>query len=440
MLTAALEKETEKLLACVHCGLCLQACPTYKQLGNENDSPRGRIYLMRAVAEGKLDVSPTYHKHIDQCLGCRACETACPSGVRFGNLLEAARAEIAEVKPEKLNLQARIKQTIVGFGLKHIFTRPSLLGLGWRLMKLLQQSGLVTLALQTRLFSFSPRLEFIVALLEQAKSQLPEARDLVKSEQAAIPCSQSAERGSVSQFTGCIMEGLFNETNRATARVLSACGFKVESPQSQVCCGALHAHSGFRQSAIELAKANVDLFVPRNSEKNDTPIAVNAAGCGAMLKEYGELLAEDPDYAGRARILSSRVKDVSELPGKSGVPACKRLPVRVTYDAPCHLYHGQGVRQQPLDLLRSIPGIDFVPLPGAENCCGSAGIYNITHPEMAGRLLEEKVENIKKTKAKILVTGNPGCAMHIGAGLRLAGEKILVLHPMELLDLVIGDR
>lgn len=430
MLEAALKKEADKLLACVHCGLCLPACPTYRQLGNENDSPRGRVYLMRAVAEGKLEVSDTYHKHIDLCLGCRACETACPSGVRFGNLLEIARAEITENNAERLSLSTRVKQSVTGFVLKHIFSRPRLLNIGWSVAKRLRRNGLVTLALDAGLFRFAPQLEFSLALLEQAGSNLPAARALTGRDQTAPPVIAPTRR--IAQFTGCVMEGLFTETNRATTFALEQNGCRVEIPSQQVCCGALHAHSGFHSAAVALAKTNIDAFAPAGTD-DDTPIVVNAAGCGAMLKEYGELLADDPHYSARARAFSARVKDISEVLAHARCGGA--VEARITYDAPCHLYHGQAVREQPISLLKTIPGLQFVPLTGADACCGSAGIYNITHPEMASRLLQEKLENIRKTGAQILVTGNPGCAMHIGAGARLAGMKLLVLHPVEMLSL-----
>lgn len=434
MLKTTLDKEADKLLACVHCGLCLPTCPTYRQLGNENDSPRGRLYLMRAVAEEKIDISPTYHKHLDLCLGCRACETVCPSGVNFGHLLESARAEMVETKPEKLDFWTRVKNFFVGLVLKQVFTRKWLLNLLWATLKRLQKSGLVSLLLKSGLFKYLPVIEFALTLLEKAESQLPKAKELFNTSESNTSDNAFDIAYQVAQFTGCIMEGLFTETNRATTRVLSNNGCLVEIPSSQVCCGALHSHSGFHKTAVMLAKANIDTFTPIGS-KNDFPIIVNAAGCGAMMKDYGRLLADDPIYSERAKLFSSRVKDVSEFLGTIDLRKAQPLNAKITYDAPCHLYHGQNVRQQPIDLLKKIPGAEFVPLIGAETCCGSAGIYNLTHPTMAREILSEKIENIKKTTAEILVTGNPGCAMHIGAGLQLAGEKTLLLHPVELLDL-----
>lgn len=442
MLKTTLDKESDKLLACVHCGLCLPTCPTYNQLGNENDSPRGRLYLMRAVAEEKIDISPTYHKHLDLCLGCRACETVCPSGVNFGHLLESARAEMVETKPEKLDWWTRVKNFFVGLVLKQVFTRKWLLNLVWATLKALQRSGLVSLLLKSGFFKYLPAIEFALSLLDKAESQLPKAKELLTDKNGLISNFTKGYDNNedfklayqVAQFTGCIMEGLFTETNRATTRVLSNNGCLVEIPSTQVCCGALHAHSGFHKTAVMLAKANIDSFMPVTS-KNDFPIIVNAAGCGAMMKDYGRLLADDPIYRERAKAFSARVKDVSEFLATIDLRKASPINRKITYDAPCHLYHGQAVRQQPIDLLKKIPGAEFIPLVGAETCCGSAGIYNLTHPTMARELLKEKIENIKKTTAEILVTGNPGCAMHIGAGLQLAGENTLLLHPVELLDL-----
>lgn len=448
MLKTTLESEADKLLACVHCGLCLPTCPTYRKLGNENDSPRGRLYLMRAVAEEKIDISPSYYKHIDLCLGCRACETVCPSGVNFGNLLESARAEMVETKPEKLDWWTRVKNFFVGLVLNQVFTRKWLLKLVWTVLKAFQKSGLVSLLLKSGLLKYLPVIEFALTLLEKAESQLPKAKELLNNNRKTSLKNANDKNTNdknandeqfnlayqVAQFTGCIMEGLFTETNRATTRVLSTNGCLVENPSSQVCCGALHAHSGFHKTATMLAKANIDSFMPVGS-KSDFPIIVNAAGCGAMMKDYGRLLANDPVYSERAKAFSARVKDVSEFLATIDLRKAQPINTKITYDAPCHLYHGQGVKEQPIDLLKKIPGAEFVPLIGAEMCCGSAGIYNLTHPAMARELLTEKIENIKKTSAEILVTGNPGCAMHIGAGLQLAGEKTLLLHPIELLDL-----
>lgn len=437
MLKTTLDQEAEKLLACVHCGLCLPTCPTYRQLGNENDSPRGRLYLMRAVAEQKIDISPSYHKHLDMCLGCRACETVCPSGVNFGHLLESARAEMVETKEEKLGLWARIKNFFLGIVLKQVFTRKWLLNLLWKTLKLLQRSGFIDLLLKTGLLKYIPVLEFALTLLKKAESQLPLARKILASDNITIE-ETSIEalefNYQVAQFTGCVMEGLFTETNRATTRVLAKNSCLVEIPSNQVCCGALHAHSGFHQTAMMLARINIDTFMPKASTSN-FPIIVNAAGCGAMMKDYGRLLANDPLYAERAQAFSERVKDVTEFLATIDIRKGKPIDARITYDAPCHLHHGQAVREQPIDLLRKIPGAEFVPLVGAEMCCGSAGIYNLTHPNMARQILSEKIENIKNAAAQILVTGNPGCAMHIGAGLELAGVKTLLLHPVELLDL-----
>lgn len=429
MLKAALAQESEKILACVHCGLCLPVCPTYKQLGNENDSPRGRIYLMRAVAEGRLTQTPAYNKHIDLCLGCRACETVCPSGVPFGRLLETARAEIVDAQNQQVAPALREKDLFMEFVLTQIFTRPYLLKVVWAFSRLFQRSGLANLL--AGLFENMPGMQFPLRLLVQAQSNLAKAKEKLGVKESS-PFTTSATTRKVAQFSGCVMEGMFSETNQATSRVLAANGCQVAFPANQQCCGALHAHSGLHETAVKLAKANIDAF---GNQHSDEPIIINAAGCGAMLKEYGDLLAGDAQYAERARAFSRRVQDISEFLAKLPVKQGNALPVKVTYDAPCHLYHGQNVRQQPIDLIKSIPGVEFVPLVGSENCCGSAGIYNVTHTEMANKVLADKIENIKKTGAQILVTGNPGCAMHIATGLEEAGIDILILHPAELLDL-----
>jgi glycolate oxidase iron-sulfur subunit len=481
-LKTALHQESERLLACVHCGLCLPTCPTYRQLGNENDSPRGRLYLMRAVAEERLTPSAKYVQHLDLCLGCRACETVCPSGVPFGHLLETARADLVLQPPANLPLSAVRRQAVAQFVLGQLFTRPRLLALIWAMVRLLQRSQLVAKINQWQWLKHTPGY-FPFLLLENARSPLDHQRGrlltgtkrttTVEKQPVDFNSFHSANQGTsrqnlppvgiadnsafskavdtnngqpidrlncaaarpVAQFQGCIMEGLFAETNRATTRVLQRAGQSVVFPAGQGCCGALHAHAGLRAEAIKLAQANIESFVPANEPRSLRPIIVNAAGCGAMLKNYAELLHDQPDYAERARHFSQQVQDVSEFLATCPLPPTAPLPWRVTYDAPCHLYHGQGVRQAPLQLLQAINGLEVIPLAGSEQCCGSAGTYNINQPAMAQKLLAEKLQAIDQTQAQIVVTGNPGCAMHLAAGLQAAARPILVLHPVELLDL-----
>lgn len=424
ILQNALAAETDKLLGCIHCGLCLPVCPTYLQLGNENDSPRGRVYLMRAVAEGRLDAgAKAFEKHIDLCLGCRACETACPAGVRYGFLLEAAREQILEeTRGKSGGLQARM----LGLALRHIFPYPNRLRLVFALMRFLRRSGIVRLAAREGLLnSISPQAAFSLQLLLSSESAVG-SEGGTKRESAP---ETSAGGPEVTVFTGCVMEGLFKQTNEATARVLAVNGNRLVPAPEQVCCGALHAHSGDLETARSLARRNIEAFSATSST-----IIINAAGCGAMLKEYGELLKDDPQYAERARALAGRVRDVSEYLAEREVRRGAPIKSRVTYDAPCHLYHAQRVTAAPQRLLSAIPELDYAPLEGMQDCCGGAGIYNLSHADMSERLIEEKMTKVKATGAEVIVTANPGCHMQLGAGARMFGANCGVAHVVDLLD------
>jgi glycolate oxidase iron-sulfur subunit len=395
--------------ACVHCGFCLQACPTYLTLEDENDSPRGRLVLMRAVAEGSLPVNdPDVRTHIDRCLGCRACETACPSGVPYGHLLEATRATLTKVRPNPV--VARL--ILFAFG-----KRP--------LLAMAMMAGRITRALRiSRLLARVPgRLGFAMAMLESTR------RVLGSSPYAA---TGDGTRGSATLLTGCVMEGLYTETNRATERTLVVNGYAVTPTASQACCGALHAHAGDDETARRLARRNIAAFERSGAEY----IAVNAAGCGAMMKEYGALLAGDPAWHDRAIAVAARVRDVSELLAEAGPRPGGALPkaVTVTYDAPCHLLHAQRVVSPPLRVLAAVPDLVLIPLEGSEHCCGSAGIYNLVEPEVSDRVLEPKLANIAATGASMVATGNPGCLMQIGAGLLRAKIGARAVHPVDLLD------
>lgn len=397
----------EGLDACVHCGFCLQACPTYLTLEDENDSPRGRLVLMRAVVEGSLPVDdPDVRTHIDRCLGCRACETACPSGVPYGQLLEATRATLTTDQPN-----APIARIIL-FGFAH----PLLLRLGLL-------GGRVARALRiSRLLARLPgRLGFAMAMLESTRRAL-----------GAGPYAATGDgaRGTATLLTGCVMDGLFTETNRATERTLTVNGYDMVSTRGQRCCGALHAHAGDERRARALAKKNIAAF-----ERSGTDyIVVNAAGCGAMMKEYPHLLAREPRWAERASRVSQRVRDVSELLAEAGPAPGGPLPISVTYDAPCHLLHAQRIATPPLAVLGAVPGLTLVPLPGSEHCCGSAGIYNLVEPDVSDRVLAPKLANIAGTGAKFVATGNPGCLMQIGAGLHQSGIASRAVHPVDILD------
>ena len=393
--------------ACVHCGFCLQACPTYLVLEDENDSPRGRLVLMRSVVEGTLAVDdPDVRTHIDRCLGCRACETACPSGVPYGHLLEATRATLTTVEQN-----APVARAIL-----FVFARKSL-------MRLAMLGGRVARALGiSKILARAPgRLGFAMAMLESTRASLPGS---------SYAAASDGSRGTVALLTGCVMEGLFSATNRATERTLATNDYAIVAAPAQGCCGALHAHAGDAEAARKLARANIAAFEQSGAEL----IAVNAAGCGAIMKEYGDLLAEDDAWRTRAIAMAARVRDVSELLAAAGPRPGGSLQCTVTYDAPCHLLHAQRVTAPPFQVFAAIPGLTLVPLAGTEHCCGSAGIYNLVEPETSDRVLEPKLRNIADTGASLVATGNPGCMMQIGAGLIQAHMAARTIHPVALLD------
>lgn len=420
-LVSLLEANTDRLLTCVHCGLCLPACPTYRQLGNENDSPRGRVYLMRGVVEGKIELDEAFITHIDLCLGCRGCETVCPSGVPYGHLLEAARVEVAKEK----SARGSLSETLQRFVLNRVFTRPWLLRAVFALARWFRDTGLAGIVFRANLVR--GRVRFAVALLLASGSR-PGGFSL-RTDSTAKAKLTSATR--VALLKGCVMDALFRDTNRATERVLVRNGCELVDADGQMCCGALHAHAGQLEVAKKLARANVAAFLESGADR----IIVNAAGCGAAMKEYSSLLADDPMFAARAREFSARVRDASEFLIEAGIrQPTAHIERRVTYDAPCHLIHAQRIAQAPIDVLRAIPGITLVPLRGSENCCGGAGIYNLQHPELSADILRDKIASITETGADTVATANPGCIMQIGAGLLLNGLKVDVIHPIDLLD------
>jgi glycolate oxidase iron-sulfur subunit len=393
--------------ACVHCGFCLQACPTYLNLEDENDSPRGRIFLMRSLLEGTVKPDdPSVQQHIDQCLGCRACEPVCPSGVPYGQLLEATRATLRESEPTPV-----IARLIL-----FVFAREWLLRPAMFFSRILAATPIPTL------FSGAKgRLGFAMAMLAST------GRSIERSRYQPVT---SGERGSVAMLRGCVMDGLFSETNRATRRVLTINGYATVDAPGQNCCGALHAHAGDLETARSLARRNIAAF----ERSGAAFVAVNAAGCGAIMKEYAHLLNDDPEWHPRAASMSARVKDVSELLAAAGPREGGPLPIRVTYDAPCHLQHAQRVTQAPLSVLAAIPGLELVPLHDSDQCCGSAGIYNLIEPATSDAVLAPKLGNIVATGAPWVATGNPGCLMQIGAGLIRADIPARTIHPVDLLD------
>ena len=425
-LTSILSHEEEKILACVHCGLCLEACPTYVLTGDENDSPRGRIYLMRAVDEKRLTVaSPTFETHIDRCLGCRACESACPAGVQYGQLLEAARAEIMKSPAKPTGLYRLLKLV-----LRHVWLQPKRLRASFTLARWLRDSGVAKLLLRSGMAQgISEKFEFGLALLEGSKASLAKTADATPANRLQNADAAKAPV-AVMLFKGCVTEGLFKRVNEATQRVLEVNGCATQSPGSQVCCGALHAHAGDLEGARKLARQNIDAF-----QNGDAPIVTNAGGCGAMLASYAHLLAGDEAYAEKAGRFSVRVRDVGQQLEANGFRNGASIGYeRTTYDASCHLLHGQHGADASMKMLWAIPNLNFVLLTGSEVCCGGAGVYNLLEPELSEQVLDEKLANIEQSDARVLATGNPGCHMQIAAGARLAGIKLDVCHPVELLD------
>lgn len=393
--------------ACVHCGFCLQACPTYLVLEDENDSPRGRIFLMRSLLEGTITPDDdSVQTHISRCLGCRACETACPSGVPYGHLLEATRATLTESR----------RNPLVARLILRVFANRVLLSISMFASRLLAATPLPTL-----LARIQGRMGFAMAMLASAGSPL---------ERDPYGARVEGERGRAAVLLGCVMEGLFADTNRATERVLGVNGYQIVEARGQRCCGALHAHAGDIATARTLAKRNVEAFEGANADV----IAVNSAGCGAMMKDYGHLLKDDPEWVKRAAAVASKVRDVSELLAAAGPVPGAPLPLRVCYDAPCHLLHGQRVSTPPLAVLAAIPQLELVPLRDSDQCCGAAGIYNLIEPETSDAVLATKLANIAESGAQFVATGNPGCLMQIGAGLLRSGSRARAIHPVDLLD------
>jgi glycolate oxidase iron-sulfur subunit len=391
----------EDLATCVSCGLCLNDCPTYRVLGEEADSPRGRIQLIANLVANPGPVSPTTRDHLEACLVCRACETACPSGVPFGRIMEGAREDLRDRETDRTG-------SFLGRIMVDTVARPRRLGVLTRVTSLARRIGLTRVA--TRL-----------------GGPLGWAASLAPGREG--PAFRGSERpdGDVALFAGCIMREAFGETERATVRLLERDGHVVSVPEEQTCCGALHAHAGAGERSRELARYNVDAFAGA-----DAKIVVNAAGCGAHLKAYGELLADDPAWSERASAFAKRVRDVSEVLTPTPRPISR--PIRVAYQDACHLAHGQHIRAQPRALLRAIDGVTLVDIPDAERCCGSAGVYNLSHPEIARELQRDKVANIIAAKPDVVVSGNPGCMLQIEAGLRAAGSGIRVAHIARFLD------
>ena len=403
---------------CVHCGFCLPTCPTYLLWGQEADSPRGRIHLMKLRRDGRETSSESFVRHIDTCLGCMACVTACPSGVQYDSLLEAARPQVE--RDAKRGLGDRLFRRLI-FA---IFPHPARLrALAWPL-SLYQKFGVQQFVRRSGLLKLLPqRLQSMERLLPTVTLDAP-----------ALPPRMSAiglPRKRVGLLLGCVQRVFFADVNAATARVLTAEGCEVIIPQTQQCCGALAEHAGEEKDAMAAARRLIDAF---EGADVDT-IVINAAGCGSAMKRYGHLLRNDPAYADRARAFASRCKDISEVLADLEPRAPRgAVPLKAAYHDACHLQHAQGVRAQPRRLLQTVPGVEVREIGESEICCGSAGIYNLLEPEAATQLRDRKVQNILKTDAQAIVSSNPGCLLQIATGLEAAGRPLRIMHLVEVLD------
>ena len=412
------------LQQCMHCGMCLPTCPTYDTTKLERNSPRGRIALMRAIADDELEVSKAFADEMSYCLGCLACQTACPAGVQYATLFETARADIE---------RAGVNQTLARdfwrtLTLKVLFQRPGLLRAAATGLRVYQRTGLEAFARRTGLLRLLP------ASLRRLEPQAPRIARVFSN--ALIRPSETppgTSRYRVALLTGCIQDLVFSDINRDTADVLLANGCTVDTPSSQPCCGSLHAHNGETDQAKALARRMIDLFPPSRYDA----IISNAGGCGSHLRHYGPLLADDPAYRERAKAWDTKLKDVHEWLVTIGVraPAASPFPepITLTYHESCHLVHGQKITKEPRALLRLLPGVTFTELPESSWCCGSAGVYAITQPEQADLLLERKTAHIISTRATWVATANPGCHLQVARGLGAAGATVNVAHPISLL-------
>jgi glycolate oxidase iron-sulfur subunit len=412
------------LQQCIHCGMCLPTCPTYDATGRERNSPRGRIALMRAVADGDLEISPTFADEMSYCLGCLACQTACPAGVNYGTLFETARSDIQAANIDR-SLKRRFWRTVT---LKFLFMRPAALRAAGRLLRLYQASGLE---------AFSRRIGATRLLPPDLRRLEPQAPTIAPRFSPALIAEHERPEGTararVALLTGCVQDLVFPDINRDTADVLLANGCEVHTPPNQPCCGSLHAHNGEIDMARVLARRMIDLFPP---DRYDAIIS-NAGGCGSHLRHYGPLLADDPAYRERARSWDRKLRDVQEWLVELGCRPPAAAPFEtaatVTYHESCHLVHGQKISRQPRTLLGLLPGVTLAELPESSWCCGSAGIYALTQPDQAGKLLQRKVGHIATTAAEIVATANPGCHLQIARGLKDAGLNVRVVHPVSLL-------
>jgi glycolate oxidase iron-sulfur subunit len=404
---------------CVHCGLCLNHCPTYRLWGQEADSPRGRIRQMALVDQGRMELSESFVTHIDRCLDCRACETACPSGVEYGKLVELARAQIEQNYKRPL-----VSRALRDFVYRRLLPYPKRIALAARFLRLYQTSGLAAIARGSgvlRLMGLSER-EMLMPRID---------REFFFSQLGRTFPARGVRRARVALFAGCVAQVTFSELNRATIRVLQANGCEVVVPPGQVCCGALPAHAGVRDVARELARRNFEAF----SSDDFDAIVTNAAGCGSTLKEYTHLFDADSKERERAKKFTGKMRDVTEFLAGLGLTApLKPVLLRVTYQDSCHMLHGQKIREAPRQLIRAIPGVELIEMPYADQCCGSAGVYNVTQTKASLELLAQKMEYAGKAQAQAIITANPGCILQLRAGAAIHHTGHEVMHIVELLD------
>jgi glycolate oxidase iron-sulfur subunit len=404
---------------CIHCGLCLNQCPTYRLWGNEADSPRGRIRQMLLVDQGRLELGHTFVTHIDRCLDCRACETACPAGVQYGKLVEMARAQI-----EQKYKRPFVSRAVRDFVYRRFLPYPRRIAAAARLLKIYEKSGLRAVARGTGILHLFG--------MQERERLLPKIdSNFFYGELGKTFPAQGTRRARIAFFAGCIAQVTFSELNRATIRVLQANGCEVVVPAGQTCCGALAAHAGVRDVARDLARTNLDAF---HSEDFDA-IITNSAGCGSTLKEYTHLFPPGDATHEQAQKFERKMRDITEFLADLGLSApLRQTPLRVTYQDSCHLAHGQKVREAPRKLIRAVPGVELVEMPLSDICCGAAGVYNITETEASLDLLERKMDSVQQTKAQAIVTANPGCIIQLRAGAAARGTGQEVLHVVELLD------
>ena len=406
---------------CIHCGLCLNSCPTYRVLGEEMDSPRGRIFQVAQADAGRLPLGPEFVTHMDRCLDCRACVTACPSGVEYGKILERARAEL-HVQAERGWLERRLRDWFF----RRLLPNPRALARQARLLRFYQQSGLRSLVRSTGLLR--------VLGLARTEALAPEIAPgpFFEEEIGRVFPAEGERRARVAFLAGCMQSVMMAGMNRATVRVLQKNGCEVVIPAGQGCCGALHVHAGLRDQARHLARTNIAVM-----ERLEVDAVIsNTAGCGSTLKEYTDLLEGDPEWEPRAQAFVARMKDINEFLADLGLrtEGLGAIRSRATYQDPCHLAHGQGIRTAPRQLLAAIPGLELREMERADQCCGSAGIYNVLQPEIADALLEDRMNVAGATGADLIVTANPGCMLQLQAGVRQRGTGQIVLHVVELLD------